>query len=316
MSNNHSLGRSNPVWPLAVLSNVLIVLGLVLIANWIGGSLMYLYLGRVPVAADFAATGPEAAEIKNMILTGQIGGTLVGLVILPLLYLRFLRKDLAAVVFNPSYIQFPSFLLAALSITFCILPLVGVIGDWNKELTLPDSWQAVEASFRAMENKAAQVTRLIVRYDSAGEMVMILFTMAFLATVAEELVFRGILLNDLMRSTGGNVHLSVFLSAAVFSCIHFQFFGFFPRMLLGIVLGYLYLTSGNLIVAMLMHFINNAMVVIALNLHAKGVINVDPESSKDLPSVSIYLSIVLSSAIMYFCWKMYKERTNTTQANV
>ena len=277
--------------------------------------MMTIYLGREPVEADFLATGEAAVQIKNMLLIGQISGALIGLIILPLLYVFYLKKELSAVIFKPSFSRFPSFLLAALAITVIALPMVGIVGDWNKQIVFPDSMNSVEIWMRNMEEIAAKRTMLIIGYDSVGEMLLVLFTVALLPAVSEELVFRGILQNDLIRSTG-NIHVGVWLSAAIFSFIHFQFFGFFPRMLLGIILGYLYITSGNLGVSILMHFTNNAMVVIALNLHNKGTLKVDPESAKDLPAASIYLSVAMSLAILYFCWSLYKQRTNTEHRNV
>ena len=65
-----------------------------------------------------------------------------------------------------------------------------------------------------------------------------------------------------MRGTG-NLHLSVWVSAALFSAIHMQFFGFLPRMLLGALFGYLVAYSGSLWPAIVGHFVNNAGVVIA-----------------------------------------------------
>ncbi|HSZ26438.1 MAG TPA: CPBP family intramembrane glutamic endopeptidase, partial [Cytophagaceae bacterium] len=194
-------------------------------------------------------------------------------------------------------------------------PLIGIIGDWNKSITLPESWNSMEVIMRAMELKAEKMTKLIVYYHSLSEGIMVFFTVALLPAIAEELVFRGILQNDLLKYTG-NVHIAVFISAAIFSFIHLQFFGFFPRLLLGIILGYLYITSGNIIVSILMHFLNNAMVIVALNLYAQGTLKMDPESSKDLPKESVYLSILLSSALFYLCWSMYKQRTNTERTNV
>jgi hypothetical protein len=315
MSNNHSLERGNLPWSLSLVSNILIVLGLLFIANWVGGSLMYAYQGRMPVEADFMATGEAAIRVKKMLIIGQIGGTVVGMIILPLLYVFYIKKELSGILFNPSYFQFPSFLLAALSITIVALPMVGIVGDWNKQIVFPESMSSVEAAMRLMEDKAAQMTKLIVDYQSTGEMLVVIFTVALLPAVSEELVFRGILQNDLVKSTG-NIHVAVFASAAIFSFIHFQFFGFFPRMILGIILGYLYITSGNLWVSMLMHFTNNALVVVALNLHQKGMLKIDPESSKDLPLASIYVSVAMSLAILYYCWSLYKQRTNSAYKNV
>lgn len=315
MTNNHSLERGNLPWPLTLISNILIVLGFIFIANWVGSVMMSLYIGRLPVETDFQATGAAAIQVKKMILIGQISGTMVGLIILPLLYVFYLKKELSAIIFKPPFFQLPSFLIAAFAITLIALPMVGAVGDWNKQIDLPDSMSSLESAMRMMEEKAAQVTKLIVGYNSIGEMLLVLFTVALLPAVAEELVFRGILQSDLARTTG-NVHAAVFVSAAVFSFIHFQFFGFFPRMILGIILGYLYITSGNLLVSILMHFTNNAMVVIALNFHSKGILQVDPESSKDLPVASIYISIIMSMAILYYCWNIYKQRTNTEHRNV
>ncbi|HVD97513.1 MAG TPA: CPBP family intramembrane glutamic endopeptidase [Cytophagaceae bacterium] len=315
MSNNHSLNQRNLSWPLALISNILIALGFFFMANWIGGVFMYLSLGRMPVEADFVSTGQAALQFRNAELMGQLGGAIGGLIVLPLLYVFFLKKELIQPIFKPSFDQFPSFLLAAVSVTIIILPFVGIVGDWNKEISFPDSWHDLETTLRMLEERAAQATKLIVYYDSPGDMLLVLFTVALVPAVSEELVFRGILLNDLVRSTR-NVHISVLVSAFIFSFIHFQFFGFFPRMLLGIVLGYLYITSGNILVSMAMHFANNAMVVIALNWYSKGALTIDPESSRDLPVTSIYLSVILSLAIMYFCWTLYKQRTNAVQKNV
>ncbi len=315
MSNNNSLQERKFNSPLTLVSTLLVVLGFVFMANGIGSLLIAVYLGRMPVAADLVILGSNAQLVKKLVFIGQIGGTLSGLVILPLLYIAFLRKELKPLVFNPSWKKVSPFFITAITITFTIMPLIGIIGDWNKALHLPSAWNTLESGMRAMEESATQLTALIVSYNTIKELLLVLFTVAFLPAVAEELVFRGILQNSLIKSTN-NIHLSVFISAAVFSFIHFQFFGFFPRMLLGIVLGYLYITSGNILVSMAMHFTNNAVVILALNLYAKGTLKIDPESSKDLPQESIYISTILSAVLFYFCWRMYKLRTDTKKTNV
>jgi membrane protease YdiL (CAAX protease family) len=313
MSNNHSLQGRKIIWPLALLSNILIAFGFLFMLNGMGTIFMSLYLWKWPKDA-LVIISENSTLAKDTILIGQIGGVITGMILLPLLYIFFIKKELKAPIFQPSWKQIFSFLIAAISITFVIMPLVGIIGDWNKEMQLPHGWEAIEESMRRMEDSAAKATKLIVSYNSIGEMFLVIFTIAFLPAIAEELVFRGILLNDLINTTK-NIHVAVFVSAFIFSFIHFQFFGFFPRLLLGIVLGYLYITSGNILVSMLMHFTNNAMVVLALNLHSKGILKMDPESSKDLPVESIYISVILSSTLLYLCWKMFKQRIDLKKAN-
>ena len=71
------------------------------------------------------------------------------------------------------------------------------------------------------------------------------------------------------------MHVAVWLSAFIFSFIHFQFYGFLPRMFLGLLLGYLFYYSGSLWTSILMHFVNNGAAVVISYLQYKGRIDVD-----------------------------------------
>jgi hypothetical protein len=57
-------------------------------------------------------------------------------------------------------------------------------------------------------------------------------------------------------------HLAVWVTSLIFSLVHFQFYGFLPRLFLGALLGYLFLYTGNLWIPILFHFINNATVLV------------------------------------------------------
>jgi len=73
-----------------------------------------------------------------------------------------------------------------------------------------------------------------------------------------------------------NAHLSIFVTAFIFSLIHFQFFTFVPRFFLGVVFGYLMYFSGNIWIPVLAHFINNAAAVIVYYFITSGIL--PPES--------------------------------------
>jgi hypothetical protein len=51
--------------------------------------------------------------------------------------------------------------------------------------------------------------------------------------------------------------------------MHFQFYGFFPRLLLGALFGYLFHWSGTLWIPIFAHFVNNAAAVM-LSYYAEG----------------------------------------------
>jgi membrane protease YdiL (CAAX protease family) len=289
-----------------LISNILIVLGFMLMANSVGSVLIQAGLGGQ--AIDFDVQGEQKDLLRRVFIFGQVGGTFTGLVLLPVLYLRFLKKNLMQDLLSVSWVNFGKFSFFGILLMVSLLPLIGFLINWNKNMHLPEAWQALESSMKLLEEKAAQMTKLFVYYETTGEMLLVLFVVALLPAVAEELVFRGILQKDLLRSTA-NLHLSVWVSAAVFSFVHFQFFGFFPRMFLGLILGYLYVGSGNLLVPIILHFVNNAIVVIALNSYAKGSLTVDPEAANALSVESICVSAVISSVLLYICWKLYKQRT-------
>ena len=84
---------------------------------------------------------------------------------------------------------------------------------------------------------------------------------AIIPAVGEELLFRGVI-QKLFLKWNGKVHLSVWLTAFVFSAVHMQFLGFFPRLILGAVLGYMLVWSGSLWLPIVAHFTNNAFAVL------------------------------------------------------
>src|SRR5207344_1198984 len=88
-----------------------------------------------------------------------------------------------------------------------------------------------------------------------------LFIIAFLPALGEELFFRG-MMQKLFSQLTKNNHLAIIITSIIFSAIHLQFYGFLPRMVLGIFLGYLLVWSGSLWLPILAHFVNNASAVL------------------------------------------------------
>ena len=129
-----------------------------------------------------------------------------------------------------------------------------------------------------------------------------LFMIAVIPAIGEEFLFRGVLQKQ-FRQWFGNIHIAVFVAAFLFSAMHMQFFGFIPRLVLGIILGYLYYFSKNLWIPIIAHFFNNAIAVIVYYLNYNKVINTDFDklgsSGEDYILVigSIIFSIILMLSI-------------------
>ena len=86
--------------------------------------------------------------------------------------------------------------------------------------------------------------------------VILFATVAVVAPLLEELLFRGLLQNSLTNYMP--FWASILLSAAIFAGVHAQLYAFPALMVLGAAFGYVYHLTGSLRVTILLHMINNA----------------------------------------------------------
>ncbi len=152
------------------------------------------------------------------------------------------------------------YLIASLAL-LCVQPVVSITAYWNEQLSLPASLQAIESLMRQMEDAANEATLIMLSPDGWIGWTAVIFVVAFLAALGEELLFRGGIQKGIEKKTG-NLHVAVWCSALLFSFIHFQFYGFVPRLILGVVLGYFYAYSGSLRISIWAHFLNNFMSIV------------------------------------------------------
>lgn len=168
-----------------------------------------------------------------------------------------------------------SFKQVLISFFFAVvaLPLIAMLAEWNKGMEFPSFLASVEEMMRQMEESAKVLTERFLNTSSVGMMFINLFVMAFLPAMCEEMLFRGWLQRILVARV--NYHVAIWVVAFVFSAIHFQFYGFVPRMLIGAALGYLYCYTGSLWAPIIAHFTNNAMAVITAFLSYNGYTSID-----------------------------------------
>ena len=126
--------------------------------------------------------------------------------------------------------------------------------------------ESAKTLFERMEKEYNQQVEAIIGLDSTGDYILAVFIMAFLPALCEETLFRGGLQNFLTRATQ-KPWLSIIIVSLLFSGAHFSFYGFLPRLFLGIVLGLLYQYSGRIWLNILGHFLNNAIALTALYVY-------------------------------------------------
>jgi len=195
------------------------------------------------------------------------------------------------------------------------LPFLHWLADLNNAIKLPEFMSSVEEWMRESERKAEEMTELFINVKTYPAFLVNLVMIAVLPAIGEELLFRGVILRFLKEWTG-KVHLAVLLSAFIFSTLHFQFYGFFPRFLLGVLLGYMFIWSGSLWVPILVHFINNGTAVIIMFLANRAGRTAELEDIGSTSNAGYIIGsavmIILMTWVIYYAEKKRKYRNNDT----
>lgn len=173
--------------------------------------------------------------------------------------------------------------LAGVVAMLLLVPLTDWLTTWNDALHLPRALRPVEESLRAAGEQSQGMLESLMREVNPW---LSLLCVALVPAVCEELFFRAGIQNLLQRwwsplradgtASAVGVHAAVWVTAALFSLAHFEIFAFLPRLLLGALLGYLYVGGGSLLVNVAAHFVNNAIVVVAYWLASSRGLGFDP----------------------------------------
>jgi len=224
----------------------------------------------------------------------------------PVIYAYLLSREV------PSYLRVDRkphivTLFLALSAILVILPFLNFTLQINESLHLPHFLSGLERWMKTSEDQADRLTDAFLSDTTVKGFVINMVMIGLLAAVGEELLFRGVLLR-LLHDWFRNGHAAVIVSAFLFSAMHLQFFGFLPRMILGIILGYMFLWSGNLWVPIITHFINNGLSVAVSFLFYRGVIKTDVESfgnTTNFPIIVFSLVLTVILLILIFSYERY-----------
>ena len=198
-------------------------------------------------------------------------------------------------------------LIATMVMTIAFMVTNSVFIDWNAHLSFPESMKGFEDWARTYEDRAEELTKYMTQFSSIGEFLFAFLIIAILPAFGEELVFRGMLQSQLFRATK-YIHVAIWASAIMFSAFHLQFFGFIPRLLLGALFGYLYYWSGNLLMPMFAHFVNNGFSVLMLYLNQTGISDMDMETTEAAPWPAVIIFTVIAVVMLYYFKIFYNQK--------
>jgi uncharacterized protein len=254
----------------ALLLMLMLMFGGASLASFIGFAIAQLFMGvpllTDPQLADGLLTDPSLLHVVRMLQLLQA----VGMMVVPSIIMLAIGNEHAQMraLFQAPARQ-PVLLCVALFLV--LLPFINFMADLNAQVVLPGAFGEWAA---AKEAQLAELTSRFLEMPHLGWLGLNLMMIGLLPALGEELLFRGVLQRNLTR-WWGNAHVAVWVSAMLFSAIHMQFLGFVPRMLMGAVLGYLLVWSGNLWYPIMAHLVNNAGAVVLVYLQQHGQLGED-----------------------------------------
>ncbi len=191
----------------------------------------------------------------------------------------------------------------ALLIYLVGIPALNQIVYWNQEMALPEFLSGFEQWCRQMEEQAEEVTKGLINTTDLLPTIVNLLLIGVLTGIGEEFFFRGAFQRMLIWCKV-NPHVAIWTAATVFSALHFQFFGFIPRLLLGAFFGYLYWWSGCIWVNAFAHALNNSLVIVSTWCINKGFISEEFDMmgvyEGSVPVIAILSAIAVAIIIGFY----------------
>lgn len=264
-----------------------------------------LSLAEVPELLSLPLTEEKRAAILMLQGLGAIGGFIIA----GLVYLVIVERIQLSALFNSKQMNLWAVILTVvIVISFMFVNTVFI--EWNMNLTFPGFMSGFEEWAREKEEELKLVTDFLTEFGSFSQFIIVFLVVAVIPGIGEELIFRGILQNK-FHLIFKNIHVAILVTAVLFSGFHMQFFGFVPRLFLGILFGYIYYWSGNLWYPILGHFVNNGFTLILIYLYQAGHIGIDIEVQDAYPLNIILIFSVITIYMLFSFWKQFHYQKQT-----
>ncbi|MDB5153597.1 MAG: family intrarane metalloprotease [Mucilaginibacter sp.] len=281
-----------------------VVLGLILAGTIISILIISSSFGK-DVLNDTLNLKVSSLQTQNALWVLQIVSTTLPLLLSPVFFSYIIVRepdDYLKTTFHFSWLLIPIvFLTMMLS-----QPLMEFIGNINQHMNLPQ-WMHDE------ENRIKQASDSMMQMKTIGSMFFNLFIIGLVTALAEEFLFRGCMQTIFLRWMK-NKHVAIWITAILFSAFHMEFFGFLPRMMLGLLFGYFVAWSGSIWPAVWGHFLNNGTVVVITYLYQHKLININPDDQQVFSYAGYIISFIIT-LLLLFIYKYISAKRQIADTN-
>ncbi len=246
-------------------------------------------------------TNPKYFGALKIILVAQQ----IGLFLVPPFALAYTEQRTPKQFYGLGNIKIDLLLLVFL-IMLCSVPLLGWINEINHHMKLGPWLKDIEEWMRAKEAEAEVTTNAILKMKNVWDLLISLFVVGLVPAVCEEFFFRGIMQRTFLRMFK-NPHIGIWTVAIIFSAIHLQFFGFFPRLILGALFGYIYFWTGSLKYTMFAHFLNNGYAVLVTYFLSRNNISASEADDINFAWYGYVISAGITLALLLILYRKTKQ---------
>ncbi|MDZ4072848.1 MAG: type II CAAX endopeptidase family protein [Sediminibacterium sp.] len=269
---------------LLLLVGLFMVFGSLLVAA-LGSNMLGVSLLQVPDALN----RPQNANISRLLNTLA---TLVAFLIPAIVFAKVLSKQPFSWLGFNKRMNGKQILIVVL-ITFAGMILSGSLGMLNQKIPLSEN---LLKQAQQLENAYKNAMMNMAHMTSLTDYLLAMLVMALAPAVFEEVLFRGAFQKVFVGWTK-NAWAGIIITSILFSAIHFSFFGFLPRIALGLILGLIFYYTNNLWLSILLHFLNNGFVVTQLYILSAQGKAIDKVMDETMPiwwgSIALILLVVL-----------------------
>jgi len=230
----------------------------------------------------------------------QFTGTTFPILITPIIFSYLIVKEPEDYMKN--HFHFPLTLIVIVLLAMVAsMPVIEYLGNLNEKMVLPKFLKGVEDWMRESEKETEKMSDAMMQMNTLGDMIYNLLFIGLLTAIVEEILFRGCFQTIFLRWSK-NMHVAIWLTAILFSAFHMEFYGFLPRLVLGLLFGYFTAWSGSIWPAIWAHFVNNGTIVVLTYMSQHKLTSFDFTQPQLFTNAGYIIGFLLTLLLLFIYW--------------
>jgi CAAX protease family protein len=278
----------------------LILMGLFILALFVGTIIGLIFISARYGSGtfnDILQGNVSGTNTQTALWILQFTGTTAPILITPVIFAYIIVRDPEDYMKTNTHFSWQLIVVAFL-VMMLSTPLIEYLSNINENMVLPKALHGLEQWMKDSEDSAKKLSDSMMQMHTFRDMLFDLLFIGLLTAIVEESLFRGCMQTIFVRWTK-NYHVAIWITAILFSAFHMEFYGFLPRLLLGVLFGYFVAWSGSIWPAVWGHFVNNGTAVVVTYLYQNKMIKFNPDEQQTFNASGYVISFVITVFLLF-----------------